>query len=194
MTRLALVSIVLSTGGCLGIEGTDVSTGAAPSSEGDDGDDSLTSTAGDPTGNMTTDSASTDSVSTDPTGTGDDGPLSATDTADTATQGGTTDEIDTTGAPPTDSSGDGSEDPSDPGTGDTSDVDTDGTDTGTDSSSSDSGSESTGDDCGDGEIQADETCDGDDLQGFDCQSFGFAGGELGCDPVLCVFDMSACSR
>jgi hypothetical protein len=46
--------------------------------------------------------------------------------------------------------------------------------------------------CGDGEIDAGEQCDGDDLQGFDCASLGLGGGDLFCDPITCTFDTSMC--
>jgi len=188
MLRLALMSIVLLTGGCLGIEGTDVSTGAAPSSEGDDGYTTLTATAGDPTSAATTDPATTN-PSTDPSDTADDGPVTTTDTQGETTGGG-----ETTDGQPTDSSGEGADDTSESGTSGTGDIDTDGTDTGTESGSSDSGSESTGDTCGDGEVQPLELCDGEDLQGFDCQSLRFLDGVLACDPVTCVFDVSQCGQ
>lgn len=47
--------------------------------------------------------------------------------------------------------------------------------------------------CGDGMIGPDELCDGANLQGFDCESLGFSGGTLGCDPITCTFDASACN-
>ncbi len=46
--------------------------------------------------------------------------------------------------------------------------------------------------CGNGIVDPGEQCDGADLQGFDCTSFGFAGGVLTCDPVTCTFDTSGC--
>jgi hypothetical protein len=46
--------------------------------------------------------------------------------------------------------------------------------------------------CGNGIIDDGEQCDGDDLAGLDCTDLGYAGGELACDPVVCVFDASAC--
>jgi len=46
--------------------------------------------------------------------------------------------------------------------------------------------------CGDGMVSPGEQCDGADLQGFDCNSLGLAGGTLSCDAVTCTFDTSMC--
>lgn len=46
--------------------------------------------------------------------------------------------------------------------------------------------------CGNGKIDANEQCDGGNLNGFTCESLGNAGGTLGCDPVTCTFDTSMC--
>jgi len=46
--------------------------------------------------------------------------------------------------------------------------------------------------CNNGFFDPGEQCDGDDLQGFDCEFFGMAG-TLSCDPVLCEFDTSTCT-
>jgi hypothetical protein len=46
--------------------------------------------------------------------------------------------------------------------------------------------------CGNGVRDGVEECDGADLGGIDCFYFGFGGGELGCDPVSCTMDLSAC--
>lgn len=46
--------------------------------------------------------------------------------------------------------------------------------------------------CGNGKIDANEQCDGGNLNGFTCESLGNAGGSLGCDPVTCTFDTSMC--
>jgi hypothetical protein len=45
--------------------------------------------------------------------------------------------------------------------------------------------------CGDGFAESGEDCDGPDLNGFDCTSLGFTGGNLACDPG-CHFDTTAC--
>jgi hypothetical protein len=47
--------------------------------------------------------------------------------------------------------------------------------------------------CGDGVAQPElgEECDGDDLRGFSCQSFGFSSGQLSCS-FSCTFDTSGC--
>lgn len=45
--------------------------------------------------------------------------------------------------------------------------------------------------CGDGEIEADEICDGDQLGGVDCKALGFTGGALACS-ALCRHDASGC--
>jgi hypothetical protein len=47
--------------------------------------------------------------------------------------------------------------------------------------------------CGNGVIDPAEQCDGGDLQGFDCEAFGFGGGTLLCDAPTCTFDLSMCS-
>lgn len=49
----------------------------------------------------------------------------------------------------------------------------------------------TGPTCGDGMIEGDEQCEGDDLAGQDCASQGFAGGMLVCG-ADCMFDTAAC--
>jgi hypothetical protein len=46
--------------------------------------------------------------------------------------------------------------------------------------------------CGNDMVDPGEQCDGDDLQGFDCVSLGLDDGDLECDPVTCVFDVSEC--
>ncbi|MCA9709372.1 MAG: hypothetical protein KDK70_26255 [Myxococcales bacterium] len=55
------------------------------------------------------------------------------------------------------------------------------------------GTSSTGIDgqCGDGEVDAEEQCDGRDLGGEDCPSQGFDDGLLGCNPD-CTFDTTGC--
>ena len=47
--------------------------------------------------------------------------------------------------------------------------------------------------CGDHVLDAGEECDGPDLGGNDCPSFGFFGGTLGCTEG-CTFDVSACNN
>ena len=47
-------------------------------------------------------------------------------------------------------------------------------------------------DCGNGVAEGEELCDGDDLQGSDCAQFGFARGDLACDPT-CNYDISGCT-
>ncbi len=44
--------------------------------------------------------------------------------------------------------------------------------------------------CGDGQADLGEQCDGTDLNGANCTSFGFAGGALACSS--CAFDVSGC--
>lgn len=46
--------------------------------------------------------------------------------------------------------------------------------------------------CGNGIIEEDELCDGDNLGNEDCMSLGFAGGELSCSDN-CNFDATACT-
>ncbi|MCH9683922.1 MAG: proprotein convertase P-domain-containing protein [Deltaproteobacteria bacterium] len=48
-----------------------------------------------------------------------------------------------------------------------------------------------GETCGNGMLDGDEECDGDELDGQDCEMQGFAGGELGCADD-CTFDTSMC--
>ncbi|HVI01593.1 MAG TPA: hypothetical protein VM869_22915 [Enhygromyxa sp.] len=48
-------------------------------------------------------------------------------------------------------------------------------------------------DCGDGVKDAEEECDGDDLDGQDCSEHGFMGGDLGCN-WDCTFNTSDCSQ
>ncbi len=47
--------------------------------------------------------------------------------------------------------------------------------------------------CGNGVIDANEQCDGNELGGQTCESQGFAGGTLGCT-AACKFDTSACTE
>jgi hypothetical protein len=47
--------------------------------------------------------------------------------------------------------------------------------------------------CGDGVIDLFEDCEGQDLDGATCESFGFLDGALVCDPKACWFDFSGCS-
>jgi hypothetical protein len=46
--------------------------------------------------------------------------------------------------------------------------------------------------CGEGNVTADEQCEGLDLQGATCESLGFDEGTLACDPSTCFFDTSGC--
>jgi hypothetical protein len=48
--------------------------------------------------------------------------------------------------------------------------------------------------CGNGVIEDGESCEGSDLNGSTCQSMGFGGGQLRCNPARCVFDFSNCRR
>jgi hypothetical protein len=47
--------------------------------------------------------------------------------------------------------------------------------------------------CGNGVIDDGEQCDGGNLGGFDCVDLGYSGGTLGCDPITCTYDASACT-
>jgi cysteine-rich repeat protein len=51
----------------------------------------------------------------------------------------------------------------------------------------------TGPQCGDGVRQGGESCDGTDLGGSDCTTFGFAGGVLLCT-AACAFDTTGCTQ
>jgi hypothetical protein len=46
--------------------------------------------------------------------------------------------------------------------------------------------------CGDGVIAGNEQCDGDNLNGFTCESFGYSGGALACVPLDCTYDVDDC--
>jgi len=48
--------------------------------------------------------------------------------------------------------------------------------------------------CGNGTLDANEQCDGGNLNGFTCESLGNTGGTLLCDGVTCTFDTSMCSN
>lgn len=52
--------------------------------------------------------------------------------------------------------------------------------------------------CGNGIIEGEEQCDGEDLGGTTCQDLGFSGGTLGCvpagNPNECTFDTSQCTE
>ena len=47
--------------------------------------------------------------------------------------------------------------------------------------------------CGNGLVDAGEQCDGASLGGFTCESLGYDGGTLSCDPVMCTLDTSLCT-
>jgi hypothetical protein len=46
--------------------------------------------------------------------------------------------------------------------------------------------------CGDGVVQHDEQCDGDDVTGLDCAALGFRSGTLACNRATCRLDSSGC--
>ena len=48
--------------------------------------------------------------------------------------------------------------------------------------------------CNNGTVDANEQCDGGNLNGFTCESLGNTGGTLACDPVTCTFDTSLCTN
>jgi hypothetical protein len=48
--------------------------------------------------------------------------------------------------------------------------------------------------CGDGVIGDGEDCDGNALDGVTCINLGFTGGTLYCDPVMCTFDTTMCTK
>lgn len=71
----------------------------------------------------------------------------------------------------------------------------DGADVPSNDSGESSSSTSSGGDpgCGDGMITPPEQCDGNDLDGYTCESLGYTGGgQLSCDPVTCTLDTSNC--
>ena len=71
---------------------------------------------------------------------------------------------------------------------------TDGTSSSGASSSGEETTTSGGPSCGDGVLDGDESCDGEDLGGLSCTDLGmgFVGGTLGCDDT-CNLDTSACT-
>jgi sulfatase modifying factor 1 len=64
------------------------------------------------------------------------------------------------------------------------------TDTGTSLGETTSAATSANAECGNGVIEGEEECDGDDWQGMTCQSFGFISGALAC--ANCIYDVSEC--
>jgi hypothetical protein len=48
--------------------------------------------------------------------------------------------------------------------------------------------------CGNGLIGEGEDCDGNALDGVTCVNLGFTGGTLYCDPVMCTFDTTMCTK
>ncbi|MCA9685043.1 MAG: hypothetical protein KC457_22865 [Myxococcales bacterium] len=73
----------------------------------------------------------------------------------------------------------------------TTESSTDTTDTTTTEPSTDT-TTTTGDSCGNGMVDENEQCDGNDLGGYDCVDLGYVGGTLACDPTSCTFDVSGC--
>lgn len=47
--------------------------------------------------------------------------------------------------------------------------------------------------CGNGALDANETCDGGNLGGQTCVTLGYDGGVLACNQASCIFDTSACT-
>ncbi len=179
--RWLLLVGVASLGGCLGIEGTDVSTGQS-GTEADGSSATLSDPTSDPTGlsdsagSTMTGGESDTSPTTGNVTNGDTGAMSSGSSG----EGGTEDGSDSTGIEPTET-GTGSETGSETGSTETGST---GTDTGTE----------TGDTCGDGQIQEPEACDGEDLGRMSCIDLQFGGGTLACDPETCLFDVSACVK
>lgn len=48
--------------------------------------------------------------------------------------------------------------------------------------------------CGNGQIDADEECDGSFLGAETCESLGHGPGVLDCDPMTCTYDTSMCEN
>lgn len=48
--------------------------------------------------------------------------------------------------------------------------------------------------CGNGNLEPEEECDGTNLNSATCDSLGFAGGNLACDPESCTFDVGGCGE
>ncbi len=47
--------------------------------------------------------------------------------------------------------------------------------------------------CGNGVIEGNEQCDGDNINGFTCEALGYISGTLQCDAVTCTFDTQLCT-
>jgi hypothetical protein len=47
--------------------------------------------------------------------------------------------------------------------------------------------------CGNVHLEDDESCDGHLLRGETCESLGYGGGTLTCDPSTCTFDTQMCT-
>lgn len=72
-----------------------------------------------------------------------------------------------------------------------------GTTTSADDTSGGGGGSSSGDGggllCGNGVIEGNEQCDGDNINGFTCEALGYLSGTLQCDAVTCTFDTQLCT-
>jgi hypothetical protein len=119
------------------------------------------------------------------TSTGSESSTTDDPTTDTSTTDEPTTDTSTTDEPTTDTS------TTDEPTTDTSTTDDPTTDTATDTSTTDDPTTETGGMCGDMVIEGGEDCDGADLGGVDCTTFGFEGGELLCAGD-CTYDVSNC--
>jgi hypothetical protein len=156
---------------------------AACGDDGIAGVDATATTSGDPPGTSGPESSDGDASSSDPGETTDDpGETTSGGSSDGETTSVTdaTSSEDATSAASSSSSDDGDED----------DESTDGSTTRDDDESSSSGDPD--DDCGNGEIDPGEACDGLALGGASCESLGFLGGVLACDPT-CDLDATACT-
>ena len=100
---------------------------------------------------------------------------SGADSSGTATDTGTPTDMPETGGESMTTSGDGDGDPAGDGDGDPA-----------------GDGDPTGPVCGNGIVELGEQCDGDDLDGNTCETLGYVGGELLCDPVMCTYDASMC--
>ncbi|MEZ4382271.1 MAG: VCBS repeat-containing protein [Nannocystaceae bacterium] len=176
---LCLGDLVCAAQGCVAPGGTggasESDSGSMSASEGSGSSDATS------TGDVT---ASTGDASTDATES-----ASGTTDSDTATTGGS--DSDTT-----DSDSDSMTSDSDSGTSDSDSTTGDSDSTTSDGSTSDSsgGTDSTGGGvCGDGVVDGDEACDGDDLGGASCVGLGYKGGKLSCTPG-CALSEAQCTN
>jgi hypothetical protein len=121
---------------------------------------------------------------------GSSGSTSQTTTASDESSG---DSMDTNAPEDLPGDGDGEPGDGDPTTADSGDGDGDPTTADSGDGDADPTTDSGDPVCGNGSIDDGEQCDVNNLGGFSCVDLGYSGGTLGCDPVTCTYDASACT-